>query len=94
MSEFERDWTHTEREQHARLLYQLKREIVAKRQAEQAQTRLQRTAQPPQRTLIASLPSVATPTETARPSSLVPKLETATNLSRGQAAPGRTSTLD
>jgi hypothetical protein len=94
MTEFEHAWAHAEREQHARLLYQLKREIVAKRQAEQAQARLQHTAQSPQRALRASLPSVATPTETARPSRLAPKLETATNLTSGQTAPGRTTTLD
>jgi len=94
MSEFERDWAHTEREQHARLLYQLKREIVAKRQAEQAQARLQHTAQSPQRALRSSLLSVATPRETVRPSSLALKRETATNLPSGQAAPGHTTTLD
>jgi len=94
MTEFERDWAHIEREQHARLLHQLKREIVAKRQTEQAQARLQRTAQSPQRALRASLPSVATPTETARLPRLAPKLETATNLGSGQAAPGHNTTLD
>ena len=67
MTEFERHWINTEREQHTRLLYQLKREIVAKRQAEQAQAKLQRTVQSPPRALSATLPSVSTPTETARP---------------------------
>ena len=94
MTEFERDWAHIEREQHARLLHQLKREIVAKRQTEQAQARLQRTAQSPQRALRASLPPVSTPTEMARPSRFAPKLETATNLPRGQAALGHTTTPD
>ena len=67
MTEFERHWTHAEQEQHARLLYQLKREIVAKRQAEAAQTRLQRTTQSPPKAPSSSLPSVDTPTALARP---------------------------
>lgn len=67
MTEFERNWIHAEREQHARLLYQLKREIVAKRQAEQAQAKLQRNAQSPPGAISTSLPSAATPTESARP---------------------------
>ena len=66
MTEFERHWTHAEQEQHARLLYQLKREIVAKRQAEQAQAKLQRAAQSPQGAISTSLPPVSTPTESAR----------------------------
>ena len=67
MTEFEHNWIHTEREQHARLLYQLKREIVAKRQAEQAQAKLKRAAQSPQGIISESLPPAATPTESARP---------------------------
>lgn len=66
MNEFERHWLHAEREQHTRLLYQLKREIAAKRQAEQAQAKLQRTAQSQEAISAASL-SAATPTEAARP---------------------------
>jgi hypothetical protein len=94
MTEFERDWAHTEREQHARMLYQLKREIVAKRQTEQAQARLQSTAQSPQKARSAALPPVSTPMETARPSRFAPKLETTTNLPSEQSAPRRTTTLD
>ena len=94
MTEFERDWAHTEREQHARLLYQLKREIVAKRQAEQAQAILQHTAQSTSKSTQSFLASMNTPTETARLPRLAPKLETATNLGSGQAAPGHNTTLD
>lgn len=57
MTEFERAWAHAEREQHDRRLYQLKREILAKRQAEQAQARLQKTNQPPQLELSSTSPS-------------------------------------
>ena len=67
MSEFEHNWIHTEREHHARLLYQLKREMVAKRQAEAAEAKLKRTAQSPPGIISASLPPAATPTESARP---------------------------
>ncbi len=67
MTEFEREWTHAEREQHARLLYQLKREIVAKRQAEAAQASLQRLAPSTPSATSAALPSAPTPTEPARP---------------------------
>lgn len=67
MNEFERHWLHTEREQHARLLNQLKREMVAKRQAEQAQAKLPRTTQSPQEASSESLPPAATATESTRP---------------------------
>jgi len=67
MTEFEREWIYVEREQHARLLYQLKREIVAKRQAEAASASLQRTDRSPPSALSASLSSAAAPTALARP---------------------------
>jgi hypothetical protein len=37
MTQFAYEWEQAERQQHAQVLYQLKRELAAKRQAEQAQ---------------------------------------------------------
>ncbi|GEM_PF-6354654 len=67
MTEFEREWAAAEREQHARLLYQLKREIVAKRQAEAAQVSLQHPAPSTPSATGAALLSAPTPTAPARP---------------------------
>lgn len=58
MTEFEREWAHAEREQHARRLYQLEREMIAKRQAEAAQANLRHTPQS-QGASSAPLPSAA-----------------------------------
>ncbi len=67
MTEFEREWAQAERERHSRLLYQLKRELVAKRQADAVQATQQRTAPVAQSAVNASLPSTVAPTASARP---------------------------
>ncbi len=67
MTEFERQWAAAEREQHARLLYQLKREIIAKRQAEAAQANRQCPASSLPAAISAAVPAATTPTAPARP---------------------------
>ncbi len=72
MTEFEREWAYAERERHARLLYQLKREIIAKRQAAEMQARLQQMTQSHPGTISAAVPAATTPTAPARPSQKPP----------------------
>ncbi|PSB33934.1 hypothetical protein [Stenomitos frigidus] len=57
MHQFVDTWEHAEKEQHTRLLSELKRELVAKRRAEQAQA-LPLTAQPPMETLPVKRPVI------------------------------------
>ncbi len=67
MTEFERHWIHAEQEQHARLLYQLKREIIAKRHAEAAQANRQRPTPSLPAAISEAVPAAAAATETAHP---------------------------